>query len=276
MSSIDVAILLDCTASMQDWIDAARNTALESFQTLKTTYPDATFRLGAVCYRDFGDTEPHIVIPLSSELDVVQRRLRTIRAEGGNDEAEDVAGALEHALNLHWDAEIKLVLLVTDAPPHGKEYHDATVSDRYPKGDPNGRNPREQVALLADRGIDLTVFRIKPSIHTMIRVFDEAYQNGNATFTVLDVENQEAEARFALEPVDDTLPVEPRSPLPRVRDDHPRMNRGRVLRRLPMDDPMDVSATPSDTAFRTGLIRTVMDSISSPLRKVKSEHSTIF
>ena len=266
MITVDVVIVLDCTASMQEWIDAARNTALESFQALQTIHPDATFRLGAVCYRDFGDQEQHIIIPLSTEWNIVQDRLKTIHALGGNDEAEDVAGALHHAINMSWDATIKMILMVTDAPPHGKEYHDITISDRYPKGDPPGRKPRAQVKLLAEQGIDLTVFRINPSINTMIRIFEESYQGTNATFTVLDVENQTIHLEHVV--VDDNVPVpvEPHSPdmmMPRAR------------RRLNFDDleaqtqaePMygasaEMFQSPSDISFRTGLIRTVNQSIS--------------
>lgn len=213
-NTIEVAIVMDITGSMQQWIDSACETVLESFATLQAEQPDATFRLGCVCYRDFGDRVPFVVSPFTNDLQLVQTTLKGARASGGDDNAEDIAGALEKVLELEWsndkddnkddnnDNTTKLVLWVADAPAHGIKYHIATVSDRFPNGDPQKREPFNQVKEMAQRGIDFTMFRINNSIDKMVEEFSNAYhevkQNAvpgefDATFTLLDITKQDSD-----------------------------------------------------------------------------------
>ena len=193
VEEVDVVVVLDATGSMQTWIDSARTTVLEAFAELQRNFPLARFRLGCVCYRDIGDRTPFVIMPLSSDFDAVQLALRKVHASGGNDTAEDVAGALQALLELEWNAvATKTVLWVADAPAHGLAYHGPTVGDRFPKGDPEGREPSVQVRTMAERGMDLTLFRIDASMDKMIERFAEAYQGTEATFTMLDVVKQAA------------------------------------------------------------------------------------
>lgn len=198
-TNVEVAIVMDVTGSMQNWINAARDTVLESFETLKTENPDSKFRLACICYRDIGDIDPFVIVPFTEDLSLVENSLKNIKANGGNDMAEDVAGALEHLLDLDWSKNSQtsqLILWCADAPAHGLRYHAMTVSDRYPKGDPNGREPSDQVRQLASKGIDFTLFRIDKCMDEMIKEFSEVYKNENinggscGTFTLLDVVNQ--------------------------------------------------------------------------------------
>ena len=91
---IDVCFCFDVTGSMGPYIKASVDTVLEVFDTLHTTYPDCTFRLSFIGYRDFGDDEQFIVIPFTEDIKSVRDRMSVINACGGNDAPEDVAGAL--------------------------------------------------------------------------------------------------------------------------------------------------------------------------------------
>lgn len=64
-----------------------------------------------------------------------------LQATGGNDCAEDVAGAFEEVLKMGWSCEAKYAILITDAYPHGNRYSKNNSGDRYPAGDPSGRVP---------------------------------------------------------------------------------------------------------------------------------------
>jgi hypothetical protein len=86
---------------------------------------------------------------------------------------------------------IKIVLLVTDAPAHGLRYHTITVGDRFPNGDPNEKEPYDQVREMAFMGIDLTIFRIKDIVNTMIEEFQKAFVGTNSVLTVLDLKKQD-------------------------------------------------------------------------------------
>ena len=190
---VEVAIVMDSTGSMQTWIDSASDTVLEAFTTLQNENPNATFRLACVCYRDIGDEIPFIIVPFTEDISEVQTSLKNVKALGGSDEAEDIAGALEKVLKLEWSQDTcKLVLWVCDAPAHGSIYHSSSVGDRYPKGDPNGLEPSEQIKELSSKGIDFTMFRINHSIDKMVEIFSSIYESiDKSFFTLLDVVKQD-------------------------------------------------------------------------------------
>lgn len=143
-----------------------------------------------------------------------------VRASGGADTAEDVAAGFHMALkHLSWsdrpgatagvaaaapatpaapaapaEPSIKILLHVADAPPHGQAFHAVTLSDSYPKGDKHGRDPRQQVREMAQRGMDYYFLKINDSTDKMLEVFAAAYEGGKAseeqTFMVLDLQVQ--------------------------------------------------------------------------------------
>ena len=192
INRVDVCIAMDVTGSMGKYLNASRDTVSEAFDTLHTLYPECEFYLSFVGYRDYGDSERFNVAPLTKDIKSVRQYISDVVPEGGDDTAEDVAGALEQISQLDWKGQVKTVFFVTDAPAHGTDYHPITTGDRYPRGDPDGRIPTKQMAALASRGIDFTIFRVTPEIDKMIEQFDVAYKHDSATglFTVLDVEKQ--------------------------------------------------------------------------------------
>jgi hypothetical protein len=192
---VDVLIVMDITGSMQSWINSARDTVLGAFDTIQKQYPNSHIRLGLVCYRDIGDDERYVLHPLTENISDVQRVLKEVVAKGGDDAAEDVAGALENVLEIFREprpsiSPIRTVLFVTDAPAHGLRYHHITVADRFPKGDPDGREPYDQIRELAEMDVDMTVFRVNSTVDKMIEEFEMAYKNTEGTLTVLDVTKQ--------------------------------------------------------------------------------------
>jgi hypothetical protein len=207
IKKVDVCICMDVTASMGPYLRASRETVLEAFDTLRTMHPECVFRLSCVMYRDFGDKTPFVVVPFTEHINTVRDHMNDTVVSGGDDAAEDVAGALEHISGLEWQGQVKTIFFVTDAPAHGTDYHPITISDRYPRGDPDGRDPKRQLTELASRGIDFTIFRVTRDIDMMIKQFDVAYKDASATgvFTVLDVEKQLATAPDTYEEDDDYM-----------------------------------------------------------------------
>ena len=195
IKNIDVIIVMDSTASMQSWINSAKNTLLESFNDIRNEYTDSIIRLGLVCDRDIGDDEQYVVAPLTENIESIQSILKEIRAEGGNDTTEDVAGALEKVLELFRENQrvtdvVRTVLFVTDAPAHGLRYHPITVGDRFPNGDPSGKDPYNQVRELGNMNVDLTIFRVNSLVDKMIEEFEKAFKGTGGALTILDIENQ--------------------------------------------------------------------------------------
>jgi len=63
-ASMDLLFMLDCTASMQPYINAAKTRIHTFVKTIGETYPDVSLRIGFIGYRDIFD-EQRIVYCLS-------------------------------------------------------------------------------------------------------------------------------------------------------------------------------------------------------------------
>ena len=188
---VSVAFVLDCTASMGPWIHAAKTKIHEIVDTVSDQNPDADIEIALVAYRDYGDEHPFRVVDFTS-ADIIERTLNSLRAEGGDDEAEDVAHALQRTTHLTWeDSELCLVFHIADAPAHGMAFHTPLVSDRFPRGDPDGLDPRDFVEKLSFLDVQYTFVKIHASTDTMIEQFHNCYGNGG-TFSVIDLLAQES------------------------------------------------------------------------------------
>lgn len=176
---VDIAIALDCTGSMQAWIDAAKQQVRNILRDLSAEHAGATFRMAAVLYRDFGDHHTDFdhfrVIPFTCDMDDFQQQIQDVQARGGDDEAEDVAGAFRHLNNLIWLGDVRVLFHITDAPPHGHRYHEITVGDRYPDVDPAGNTLESEVQTLAMNGVRLVVVKANDSVNKMIQEFSQLY-----------------------------------------------------------------------------------------------------
>ena len=192
---VDVAFLMDCTGSMQPYINGTRDKIVEIMRLMPTINPEAKVRLGFVGYRDHCDSERFIKIDFTSAQNVerLASDLGKIRADGGGDAPEDIAGGLHMvAHELTWLASTRLVIHFADAPCHGSQYH--SFSDSYPGGDPDGKVPEELLKFMCKRRVDYTFVQINPSATaSMLQKFQAAYdgtvipQIKKGTFTVMDL-----------------------------------------------------------------------------------------
>lgn len=190
MTTVKIAFVLDCTASMDPWIHAAKTKIGTIVDTVKDDYPEALVQVGLVAYRDYGDLVRSRVVDFSTAKRVMEV-LAKIRADGGDDEAEDVAGALSQTLSLSWNtADIRMVFHIADAPAHGRLFHGLTVSDRFPRGDPDGLDPRDSILQMSRDGFYYTFVRITSATDTMLEVFHTVWM-GSGVFRVLDLTPQQ-------------------------------------------------------------------------------------
>ena len=174
--TLQVCFLLDCTASMQPWIDAAKDKIVETLSNIQRRYTDSEISAAFIGYRDFDDDEQFIKINFTKNIEELRDSILDIEAEGGDDVCEDVAGAYRFANGLEWNADVRCMFHITDAPNHGLEYHKETVEDDYPQGHPY-INLKEEVRELSHKNIDLTVFNIKSSTDIMFQIMRSIYQD---------------------------------------------------------------------------------------------------
>ncbi|MDY7000062.1 MAG: vWA domain-containing protein, partial [Actinomycetota bacterium] len=115
---VDLAICLDCTASMSGEISAAQ----AGVDDLMLFVGDVvgSLRMGLVAYRDRHDKFETRYWDFTTSIDEARRRLWELSAEGGGDTEESVHLAMHAAYTkLSWVPEhTKVLIVVGDAPPH--------------------------------------------------------------------------------------------------------------------------------------------------------------
>lgn len=193
--TLQVCFLLDCTASMQPWIDAAKDKIVDTLESIREKYPDYQISAAFIGYRDFHDREQFIRIDFTQNIEELQMSILDVEAEGGDDICEDVAGAYRFANGLEWRADVRCLFHITDAPNHGDLYHTGFIEDDYPSGHPY-INLREEVREFASKNIDLTVFSLNQTTEIMYKIMRNIYQNIRPDgFAIINLKNRRYNAR---------------------------------------------------------------------------------
>lgn len=172
---IDIVIVLDVTRSMDWCLAPAKELALGVLNTAGRLRAARSVRCGVVAYRDLKSRadkpDSHTqILELTDNVDEVASFINGLRAYGGDDAAEDVAGAFEEAIVSDWrvpvpvdkvtarqsskmasrvasrrsvaggggqapavrsDTNCRMIIHLWDAPPHGSAYHDLPAGDSY-------------------------------------------------------------------------------------------------------------------------------------------------
>ena len=136
---VDIALVLDTTASMHDDIEQVKENLIQFVKQVKAE--GENIRIALMQYRDSVDTFlSHIDIDLTSDLSKIEKALREIQVKGGGDTPEAALDALLVAKDkLSWTKERKnrFVILISDAPPHETTvdglHNGVSVSNQYRK-----------------------------------------------------------------------------------------------------------------------------------------------
>lgn len=188
--TLQVCFVLDCTASMQPWIDAAKDKIVDTLDSIHQRYPNYKISAAFIGYRDFHDERQFIRLDFTENIQQLQDSIMDVVAEGGDDICEDVAGAYRFVNGLEWHADVRCVFHIADAPTHGLEYHDDHIEDDYPDGHPY-INLKQEVRELGHKDIDLTVFSIKHTTEIMYRIMRNIYRNIRPNgFAVVNLQNR--------------------------------------------------------------------------------------
>ncbi|KAH9475142.1 Alpha-protein kinase vwkA [Psilocybe cubensis] len=162
----DLLFIHDCTASQTPYISGTVSRCLEIVSVIQGLGNLDTrkegMRVGLIAFCDHGKDEDFVTKDFGGfTFDVEQfyHNLRSLEANGGSDYPEAVTAALEHSLRLEWRTDAaKLVILITDAAPHGIGEED----DEFPQGDPNGHDPLKIAKKMAEQGITMLIVACEP------------------------------------------------------------------------------------------------------------------
>ena len=70
---------------------------------------------------------------------------------------------------MSWKSNARYAILITDAPGHGRKYHENDVDDDYIDGDPNGLDLEDLMKKYVENNINLGLTRIDNYTDTMYK-----------------------------------------------------------------------------------------------------------
>ncbi|MFQ5477126.1 MAG: vWA domain-containing protein [Candidatus Binatia bacterium] len=120
-SGLDIAVVIDATASMQHVIDDIKANALGLVERIQHLVPIA--RVGVVAFRDRGEDFVVRWSDLSFHASKIRAFINDLEADGGGDWEEGVRQGIEAAMDeLSWRRRSKRVIIVVgSSPPHRKD-----------------------------------------------------------------------------------------------------------------------------------------------------------
>lgn len=89
---------------------------------------------------------------------------------GGDDQCEDVVGALQKATLFDWKQQNRIIFLCADAPCHGTDYHDG-CNDNHPRG--LGVPIEPILHDLINKGVQIVFWKINGTTDKMISKFNQ-------------------------------------------------------------------------------------------------------
>merc|ERR1712232_890882 len=106
-------------------------------------YPtNSSLHIGFVGYRDFNDSKRFETLGFTDDVSAFKSFVSGVKADGGGDAAEDVAGGLDKATGLDWDVgrdgSTRILVHIADAPAHGNQYNGGCGDDWAEKPTPDG------------------------------------------------------------------------------------------------------------------------------------------
>jgi hypothetical protein len=139
----DVVFLQDCTESQQPYIDAVRKYVKEAIPMIKSQADlkggSARYRVVAFCdHKEQGC--PWLVqqFDFTADPSVLANNLSNLVASGGGDGPEAQIDGLDAARRSAWrQTAKKIVILITDSPPHGIGEPGDSVPVDHPEGKKN-------------------------------------------------------------------------------------------------------------------------------------------
>ncbi|KAK3386700.1 hypothetical protein B0H63DRAFT_391816 [Podospora didyma] len=181
--STDLVFLIDATGSMEPYIDEARRQVRRIIDDIKAAvFDEAELRVAVVSYKDHGwGREDHYdVLDFTTNPDNVALWLNGLRASGGADQAEDVLGGINAALNLPWHHRTRCIIHIADAPPHGSVLNDLPANagkDSYPQPgmEPHGLTYEPLLRRMVSLNVNYALLAINSSTDKMAYRFYQIY-----------------------------------------------------------------------------------------------------
>ena len=170
---VDLCFMVDCTGSMDSFINEVKVVIHRIFQRLSKVFKDFSLRASFVGYRDIEDgNDRTTVFQFDHDADNFKRFVNELKAKGGHDACEDVFGGLEEVTKLDWRNPTRVLFHIADAPCHGKRFHNGCY-DSHPSGDPRGLDLTNLLRFIVENQINYYFAEINGTTFKMIDEFNK-------------------------------------------------------------------------------------------------------
>jgi len=191
-TSLDLLFIMDLTGSMGPYIEQAKQNIINIMNRIPIECPGISINLGYIGYRDIYEINLNYVVNIdfSQNYQKLQNNIKDVIADGGGDGPEEVAWAIEKAIEKNWKSDARYSILVADAPCHGTKYHNS--EDDYPDGVPGRKNIETLINELAAKNVSLYCMKIKEYTDIMYKLFEDIYNNyQNCQFQIVTMTSEE-------------------------------------------------------------------------------------
>ena len=168
-TSLDLLFIIDITGSMSPYINEVKRNIISIINGIIDKCPGIDINLGFIGYRDF--YEEYYDIDFTQDHEKLKNMINGAYASGGGDFPEDVAFALELALNKTWKSNAKFAIFIADAPGHGTKYGGDEIYSSYPER----LLIEDMIMEMAEKSISLFCLRISTKTDIMYELFENIY-----------------------------------------------------------------------------------------------------
>ena len=191
IKEFDIVFLIDSTASMDPYIEAAKSESKNISKHLRNLYPEMNFQYGYVFYRDPIDSkeDKHEIINLTDQVNDLPFEIGKIKAYGGGDLPEDWVGAYKKVNNeINWRNGNKVIFHIADAGAHGKLF---TPSDKYPNED---KKLIKEIEICCSKNIKIFAFVIEEDSRNSFIECKKIYQSKGGTYEIYNFPQPKVES----------------------------------------------------------------------------------
>jgi len=183
-SRLDILFIIDSTNSINTFLNDIQRNFLKIIDEIIAKCPTSIMHVGFTAYKDLFDLdfgEEYLDIDFIRITEnpegkkKISKEINKLKSSGGGDTCEDLTGAFQLSIKKSWQGFSKFAILATDAPCHGKEFHDSDIEDNYPDGDPWQRDIKKYVKEFAEKEIYLFCAEYDKSTEKMFGIFKEIY-----------------------------------------------------------------------------------------------------
>ena len=174
---------MDITGSMGPYLTQVQNSVINIINRITLECPGIDINMGYIGYTEVCYVESNQNIEFTKSYQDLEKRIKDVRVDVQLvesfpcklDRPEDMAWAMERALEKNWKSNARFAILLADESCHGYKYHSSDIVDYYPDGGPNRINIEVLIRNMAEKNISLFCARITPYTDIMFGIFEDIY-----------------------------------------------------------------------------------------------------